>query len=102
MMSKPKIYAFQTGGGLDRDVYGMALAEDGQVLTSHLSTNLDYLKGDLGFLETSMGKIKREKFAEHYPDGFEVIWLDNPQEDAGYMAALARNQAMFADDTEAE
>lgn len=57
-----------TPGG---DVVGYAMAEDGHVLCSHLSSSRGYLRHDMGL--TSDWKHKHYK--DHYPDGYELVDL---------------------------
>jgi hypothetical protein len=37
---------------------------------------------------------KRDLYAAHYPDGFEVVWVENPATDPGLLAAYAKNQLL--------
>ena len=95
-MSTPKIYLYclamrmgsgrvhgSTPGG---DVFGYALAEDGKCLAQHLSSSVSFSKHDMGL--TSDWKH------EHYPDGYELEWIDEDKLDAheGFKAAFQKNQ----------
>lgn len=67
----PKIYAFcYTFEGWQRDVFGVALAEDGAGLAEHLSSNEVWSKYDM---TATPGKL--EAYAKHYPDGYDLVWL---------------------------
>ncbi len=85
----PKIYLFVSGSYKNReDVIGTGIAEDGMVLSGHFSSNIGFLKHDLGLTSDR----KHDKYKEHYPGGYELIWLDNandlPKE------VLERNHAL--------
>ena len=67
-----KIYIFKSGQ-LQNDVIGMALSEDGYELASHLSSNIDFLKHDMGLTS----KWKHDTYKEHYPDGYELVWVED-------------------------
>lgn len=86
--TKPKIYLFcqpiQGWGGAN-DVIGRALAEDGEPLASHLSSGVGYSQHDMGLTS----KWKHEIYAKKYPEGFELVWLDDPDHDEGFRRAVA-------------
>lgn len=88
-MKKPKIYLACFPMGWKTDVVGHALAEDGAGLASHLSSNVEYSKHDLGLTSD----WKHDVYQKHFPDGYELEWVDNPDTHAGWQAALALNQA---------
>lgn len=77
------------------DVLGYALAEDGTGLASHISTNKFYSQHDLGLTSN----WKHEGYALHYPSGYELEWVENPEEHEGWKAAMALNQAAHPDGT---
>lgn len=86
----PKIYVF-INGSWGQDVIGYALAEDGAVLTHHISSSEQWLKHDMGVTSD----WKHDTYRAHYPDGYEVEYV--PLEDVnnsahvGLMDALRRN-----------
>lgn len=90
------LFCVPTGGGTGGvrgsvpggDVAGYALAEDGTVLASHISSNESFSKYDLGF----NSERHHEAYKEHYPDGFELEWVDDPESHEGFKAAFALNQ----------
>lgn len=84
----PKIYLFRDGSGMAGFVYGVALAENGALLTGHLSTDEDWLRHDLGLTSD----WKHDHYRRHYPDGYELVWLDNPEADPGCRRAIALHQ----------
>lgn len=73
----------------------IAMAEDGHVLAGHVCSSHGFIMHDMGVDEDGW---KRDKYAEHYPDGFEVEYVDNARirEHAGAMAAYAKNQELAA------
>jgi hypothetical protein len=79
-----KIYCFINGGN-DYFLNVLALAEDGNVLAGHASSNEYWARHDIGI----NSDWKHEKYKEHFPDGFELIWLDEPLNDEGFKKALA-------------
>ena len=100
---KPKIYlwcvALNSGSGQvsgstpGGDVLGYAMAEDGTGLASHLSSNSNFSQHDMGLTSD----WKHDRYNKHYPDGFELVWLDEPKEDAGWSAAYELNQQMVVE-----
>lgn len=95
-----KIYlaAFATGGGSGvvhgstpgGDVLGCALAEDGTCLAEHLSSSVGFAQHDLGLTSD----WKHENYQKHAPDGFELIWIDDPKTDPRWQDALGKNRAL--------
>jgi hypothetical protein len=53
----------------------MAIAEDGNVLAKHLSSNTHWAKHDIGITSD----WKHNYYKAHYPDGYELVWLDDVQ-----------------------
>jgi len=81
-----------TGQGTDWQV-GMAMAEDGAYLASHVSSSLAWAKHDMGVTPHNGDNWKHAAYAAHYPEGFELIWVDHPKTHEGLMAAYALNQS---------
>lgn len=52
--------------------YGYAICENGYIIESHISSDLDFVKSDLGITTKNCHKV----YSEYYPKGFEVIWVD--------------------------
>jgi hypothetical protein len=83
-----------TGSGMVRgstvggDVLGCALAEDGTGLANHLSSSAAYARHDMGLTSN----WKHDTYAKHYPDGYLLEWVDDPETHEGYQAALALNK----------
>jgi len=100
MEKKPKIYLYcihiGTGSGCvggstpGGDVIGFALAEDGTCLTSHYSSNESFSKHDIGLTSN----WKHEIYEEHYPDGFELEWIEESKysEHTGFLKAFENNK----------
>lgn len=91
----PKIYGFTSASeGHYGDIAGYALAEDGTVLASHISSNEWFLKHDLG-MDESGDNLKHDKYKTHYPDGFELEYVFRKDRDAhqGLKAALEKNHS---------
>jgi hypothetical protein len=79
-----------------RCINGVALCEDGHVLAGHLSSSLDFCKLDMGVTSDH----KHAHYQEHCPDGFELIWVDDPHTHAGWQEALQKNRQLpDADET---
>jgi hypothetical protein len=70
----------------------MAMAEDGHVLAGHCSSHELWAKHDIGLTSD----WKHEQYKAHYPDGYEVEWVDRPFDHEGLMAAYAKNQEIAA------
>ncbi len=51
------------------EVYGEACAQGGVVLNHHISSNLDWLRFDLGLTSTR----GHDKYRAYYPDGYELV-----------------------------
>lgn len=88
-MSKPKIHLFVNAKWGNGDVIGQAIAEDGTGLAGHVSSSESFLKSDLGY----RGTAKHDKYIEHYPDGYELAWVDNPESHAGLQEAIGLARA---------
>ena len=89
-MSKPKIYAFSNtmeGGESE----AIAMAEDGEVVSSHWCSNECWVPHDLGVTSD----WHHEAYKEKYPDGFEVEFIKARDVDAheGLQKAVALNRA---------
>jgi hypothetical protein len=89
MEKKPKIYCYAlpwTNG----DVMAVSIAEDGTELALHQSSNVQWAKHDLGY---ERSKWRHEAYENHYPDGFELEWVDDVTGHEGLQAALERHRA---------
>lgn len=84
MSPLPKVYVFVNGIRRDGDVISVALSEDGHELSGHWSSSISWAKHDMGV----EGDWKHDKYREHYPDGFEVVWVDDPKAHEGCAKAI--------------
>jgi hypothetical protein len=72
------------------DVMGYALAEDGHGLCSHFSSHEAWSKHDLGL----NSDWKHEIYEKKYPEGYELIWIDDPDHDERWLKAVELNKAL--------
>jgi hypothetical protein len=88
----PRIFlvCFPAQGWAPTDVLGFAVAEDGTGLCSHLSSSEEWSKHDLGFTSD----WRKEIYQRHYPDGYVLEWVDDPDNNPDYQAALVLNQKL--------
>jgi len=87
--TKPKIFCFCNGGG--NEWYpALAMAEDGNVLASHVCSTPGWAVHDLGLTSD----WKHDKYDTYYPDGYELVWVEMAEirTHPGLMAAYAKNQ----------
>ena len=96
--SKPRIYVFVESHFASGDVGSYALADDGEFLAGHVSSNVSWAKHDMGL----HGDWKHDKYAAHYPGGYELEWVDNPDEHGGLNAAYQKYLAKHATGEQAE
>lgn len=98
---KPKIFVFctgrvpadlrrGTGANILNRLVGKAVAEDGTELGGRFSSTTRWLKLDMG-IHSSCGL--HEKYAAHYPNGYELVWLDEPDASPELRAAVKRAEA---------
>lgn len=88
--AKPEIYAFINARmkGDIQDVVSIALAEDGELLAQHMSSNETWAQYDMGI---NSGR-KHDKYQEHYPCGYNLLWCDamDPRVEAAYQKHMAK------------
>jgi hypothetical protein len=85
---KPKIFCWiNEGEGTDWQVV-MAVAEDGCFLASHVSSSETWARHDIGLTSD----WKHDRYQEHYPDGYELEWVENAKTHEGLQAAYVLNQ----------
>lgn len=96
-MSKPKIYVWCNSCAHEWHVF-MALSEDGVALAGHVCSDHGFAYHDMGIDEDGW---KRDVYAAHYPDGFEVelIERESVMTHPGLAAALAANKARMEKST---
>ena len=88
---KPKIFAFINGNRGTDLIDVVALSEDGHVLAKHCSSSEDWAKHDIGI----NSDWNHDHYNKHYPDGYELVWVENAKEDDGLLAAHGRHIALF-------
>lgn len=87
----PRIFAFVNGKWGSQDYSVTALSEDGHFLAGHICSLPAWGPHDMG--ANGASDWKHDVYAKHYPDGFEVVWVDEPKDDADVMAAYERHLA---------
>ncbi len=89
----PVIYGFNNGGS-PGFYYAQLIAEDGEVLGSHLCSHESYMPGDLGIIEGRRAD-RHEMFQAKYPGGYRMCFVPYAQVGThpGLEAACLRNQA---------
>ena len=85
----PTIFGFVNGHGMG-GVIAVLLAEDGEGLGSHASSNEGWAKFDLG-VEGNTRSDRHKTFQSHYPDGYKMEWLDKPSDDPRFLKAVELN-----------
>lgn len=60
-----------------------AIAEDGTPLGQQSGMAVDWVKAALGVGSTQ----RHDRYAEEYPRGFQVVWLEDPDHDATWWRA---------------
>ena len=107
-MTKPKIFVFpQTlWGGVNDSQACVALAEDGTPLAGHFSSSKEWAQHDMGVAghpvlldrEKYPSTWKHDLYQKHYPDGYEVEWVDfytvKNQNHEGVVAAFEKNKQL--------
>lgn len=83
------LYCYPADGWGDLDVIGYALAEDGTGLGSHISSNKFFSQHDMGFTSN----WKHDIYEKHYPKGFTLEWVNDPDNHSGVAAAYALNKS---------
>ena len=94
MSDKPKIFVFCNGCSPQWHSFA-AIAEDGTPLAGHICSSHGYARHDMGVDENGW---KRDTYAKHYPDGFDVEYVEVTSQDdidahAGLAAALAAHDS---------
>lgn len=99
----PKIYVFcNTRCGGRGDWHSMvAIAEDGTGLAGHICSSHRWAFHDMGIDPEGW---KRDIYAKHYPEGFEVCWVGSEEIDSheGLRRAFALHEQKTAAIAKAE
>jgi hypothetical protein len=85
------------GGMRTGDMISYALCEDGVCLAQHLSSSLEFAKHDMGLTSS----WKHNAYHNHCPEGYQLEWVDDPETDAGWLAAKVLNHAAAVPESEA-
>ena len=88
---KAKIFAFANGSD-SFGVYCVAIDEEGHGLAGHICSHAGFGPHDMGVTSN----WKHDKYAEKFPDGFEVIWVDDPPNHPECWAAIEKQKARAA------
>ena len=83
----PKIFVFCNNCSDEWHKF-TALSEDGVFLAGHICSHHGYAPHDMGVQD---GGWKRDIYAKHFPQGFDVVMVDNPREHAELLAAYQRH-----------
>jgi hypothetical protein len=84
--TKPKIFVFINQRYSNGDEVPFAMAEDGAGLASHFCS-AGWARHDMGFGGSTW---KHEHYNAHYPNGWELEWVDDFDSHEGLKAAIAR------------
>lgn len=84
----PRIYLCALAARFSDDVIGIALAEDGTCLAQHLSSTVEWSIHDMGF----SSEWKHDDYKAHYPDGFVLEWISDPDTNENWKRAYELNQ----------
>ena len=88
---KGKIYLYcQPARGWEPDFVGFAVAEDGHLLASHISSTPEFSKHDLGLTS----EWQHGHYRKHYPDGYELEWVEDRKTHQGLQEALRLNNVV--------
>lgn len=86
---KPKIRIF-VASNWGSDLSMCAVAEDGDEIANHISSNTAWGRLDMGL---DGGSRKHDLYAKKYPDGYELVWVDDWRSDPFLMAQAEKNKA---------
>lgn len=85
-----KIFCFINGGnGVDWNEV-IALCEDGHHLARHISFSKSFAIHDIGI----NSDCKHDNYKAHCPDGYKLVWIDDPANDEELASAYQKNQAL--------
>jgi hypothetical protein len=88
-MPKTIIYlAAIPGGFVETDFIGCALSEHGDGICQHLSSSIEWAKHDMGLTSN----WKHDIYDKWFPDGYELVWIDNPETDPRWQEVIELNK----------
>lgn len=85
-MSKIYCWVEPADGWGPNDVLVQAIAEDGEVLAGHLSSNIGFAKLDIQHAS------KVEKYKAKYHGGYDLEWIDDVSNHKGIQRAFILNR----------
>lgn len=85
-----KIFCFVNSGRNTQWQMVVALCEDGHCLAQHCSSSERWAKHDIGI----NSDWKHDNYKGHCPDGYELVWLDNPSGIPEFEAACKKNEEL--------
>lgn len=88
----PEIYVFCNSAAPQWYIMA-ALSEDGEFLSGHCCSHPAWGLHDMGL----SGDWKHDKYAERYPKGFALVWIDDPKSDERVNVAHAKHMAYGVD-----
>ena len=90
-MRTPRIYlaAFTSGDPHSERLDCQAVAEDGVGLAECSSPDIEEAKRGIGLTSDANHTL----YSAHYPDGYELEWVNDPASHPGWQRALKRNRA---------
>jgi hypothetical protein len=95
-----KIYCFINSQMEWGDVVVVAVAEDGECVGSHISSNKYFAMHDIGV----DSDWHHEDYKKKYPDGYEIVWLEREKLDTheGLQRALKLNSELPTENSDHE
>ena len=88
MGTTKKIFVFMNSGRGTDWIEGMALCEDGRYIAGHVSSSEGFFKHDMGLTSD----WHHDDYKSACPDGYELVYVDDPRNHEGLMAAYKLNQ----------
>lgn len=88
MKEKPKIFCW-INGKYGENFAVLAMAEDGKILAQHVSSTKEYGLHDIGI----NSDWKHDKYRKYYPDGYELVWVEDCENHQGLQQAYSKIQA---------
>lgn len=85
-----KIFCFINSGRNTEFQNVVALCEDGHCLAGHLSSSEGWAKHDIGI----NSDWKHENYKNHCPEGYELVWLDDPNGVPEFESACEKNKQL--------
>lgn len=94
-MSKPLILVWvekaKIKGAWGPTFIAYTMAQDGSPLGQMSVPNVEWAKANLGVTTTT----RHDKYADEYPLGFEVVWLEDPEQDPRWWRAKFFNDNLW-------